>query len=198
MKTMKKTVVAVLCGAALVVSSVMCTVAYLTAQDHVTNTFTVGRVAITLDEAAVAPDGTYVTDESNRVQTNEYHLLPGHSYTKDPVIHVDAASENCWLFVQIANDIAAIESPAAQSIDAQMSRLGWSKVDGAEQVYAYQQIANAGQDIPVFESFSIAAAVDQDTLAGYQGKQILVNAYAIQSEGFTTASEAWAAGGFGA
>lgn len=196
MKTVKKNLLLVSCAVLLVVSSVLGTMAYLTSQDQVTNTFTVGKVAITLDEAAVNPDGTYISNKDNRVDQNEYHLLPGHSYTKDPVVHVDAASENCWLFVRVENNIKNIEAWDAKAIEAQMTDLGWTLVDSETNVYAYKNIVEAGQNISVFESFKIAGCLDYDTLAHYDGKNIVVTAYAVQSDGFSTAKEAWTAAGF--
>lgn len=92
MKSKKKVFVTVLCAAALVVASVLGTMAFLTSTDQVTNTFTVGKVAITLDESSVNDAG--VVQEGNRVKENTYKLIPGHEYTKDPIVHVDADSEN--------------------------------------------------------------------------------------------------------
>ena len=56
MKTRSKALVLTLCAVLLVVATVMGTMAYLTSTDTVTNTFTVGKVAITLDEAKVNTD----------------------------------------------------------------------------------------------------------------------------------------------
>lgn len=196
MKTGKKTLAVILCGAALVVSSVAGTRAYLTAQDDVVNTFTVGKVAITLDEAAVKPDGTYVSDVNNRVEQNGYHLIPGHCYIKDPVVHVDSSSENCWIFVKVDNAIEGIEAQEGSTISAQMAQKGWQQVSGAANVFAYRDIVAAQQDLPVFDNFRISGQVDQQTLGEYAGKTISITAYAIQADGFATADEAWAAAGF--
>ena len=54
MKTKRKALLLSLCAVLLVVASVMGTMAYLTSTSAtVTNTFTVGNVGITLDEAPV-------------------------------------------------------------------------------------------------------------------------------------------------
>ena len=60
----------------LVCVSVGATVAYLTATDKVENTFTVGKVAIKLDEAKANTDGTLV-EGAARVKENKYKVLPG-------------------------------------------------------------------------------------------------------------------------
>ena len=99
MKTKTKALALALCAVLLVVSTVFVTMAYLTSKtDVVTNTFTVGKVTITLDEAKVTADGEKVQG-ADRVKENKYHLIPGHFYVKDPTIHVANGSEECWLFV---------------------------------------------------------------------------------------------------
>ena len=108
-KKAKKVVALLLCAVLLVVGSVTGTMAYLTSKATVTNTFTVGKVAITLDEAKVnaygepvdASDNVVILADAPRVAANEYKLVPGHTYVKDPVIHVAAGSEACYLFVKI-------------------------------------------------------------------------------------------------
>ena len=79
-----KALLVVACALLLVAASVFGTMAYLTSTDTVTNTFTVGKVAIKLDEAKVNPDGSLV-ENADRVKANSYKLLPGHIYNKDPM-----------------------------------------------------------------------------------------------------------------
>ena len=178
---------AMLLTAALAVGG---TLAYLTANtDVVTNTFTVGKVDITLDETDVDLYG--IKDGETRVIRNDYKLIPGHSYTKDPIVHVAKESEQCWLFVKVTNDIAGIED--ATKIADQMIANGWSAVAGATDVYAYGQIVDArteAKNVKVFESFKISSTADVST---YAGKTITIDAYAIQADGFDTAAAAWAA-----
>lgn len=187
MKSKKKVFVTVLCAAALVVASVLGTMAYLTSQDAVKNTFTVGKVAITLDEAKVTDAGDPVVG-ADRVKTNTYKLIPGHEYTKDPTVHVTAGSEDSWLFVKVVDEIAGIE--ADTTVAAQMAANGWTAVEGETNVYAYKATVTSGQDIKVFENFTIKGDA---AVAGYAGKTITIEAYAIQADGFGTAAEAWAA-----
>jgi predicted ribosomally synthesized peptide with SipW-like signal peptide len=56
MKKMYKVMLLVLCAALLIAGSVMGTLAYLKDTKSVTNTFTVGKVEITLDEAKILRD----------------------------------------------------------------------------------------------------------------------------------------------
>lgn len=183
---MKKTLTIILAFVLVIAMSVAGTVAYLTSWGTVTNTFTVGKVAITLDEAKVDTNGTAVEPEE-RVDANSYKLIPGHTYTKDPTIHVNAESENCWLFVKVENGISAIEDPA-NTIASQMADKGWTLVTGSDNIYAYNATVAAGADVSVFDSFKIAGDANVST---YTSASIVVTAYAIQADGFTTAQAAW-------
>lgn len=106
MKTKSKALLLTLCAVLLVAASVMGTMAYLTSTDKVENTFTVGNVKITLDEAKVDTDGTPVTP-AERVKANEYKLLPGHTYTKDPTVTVKAVSESSYVRMKVTFNNAA-------------------------------------------------------------------------------------------
>jgi len=190
MKSKKKVFVTVLCAAALVVASVLGTMAYLTSKtDTVSNTFTVGKVGITLDEAKVESDGTPV-DNAERVTANQYKLIPGHKYTKDPTVHVDEDSEGSWLFVKVENSISNLEAKG-DTIADQMTENGWTLVSGETNVYAYKEIVNASKDILVFGSFTLAGDAVLNTVT--DSDAINITAYAVQADGFGTAVEAWTA-----
>lgn len=88
------------CALLLVAAGVFGTLAYLTGADTVNNTFTVGNVKITLDEAKVTTDGTPV-EGADRVKANEYHLLPGHTYTKDPTVTVEEGSDLSYVRMKV-------------------------------------------------------------------------------------------------
>ena len=183
---MKKTLTVLLALVLVIAMSVAGTMAYLTSTDEVTNTFTVGNVAITLDEADV--DNS--TADKDRDQANSYKLIPGHEFAKDPIVHVAAGSENCWLFVKVTNEIAAIEA-STNTVASQMATNGWTVVDATNNVYAYKDIVSANANVPVFTTFTVAGTVDNTTLATYDGKTIVVTAYAVQADGFATAALAW-------
>lgn len=91
-KTKTKALLMSLCAVLLVAASVLGTMAYLTDSKDVKNTFTVGNVAIKLDEAKVDEMGNLVKNQdgtlADRVTQNEYKLLPGHEYVKDPTVTV--------------------------------------------------------------------------------------------------------------
>ncbi len=191
MKTKTKALVLSLCAVLLVVTTVFATMAYLTSNDSVENTFTVGNVKITLDEAKVNTDGSVVTGQgAARVKANTYKLIPGHSYTKDPTVHIDSASEDCWIFVKLENGLKDII--ADTTIEAQLTANGWTLIDSTNNIYAYNNAVSAGADIPVFGSFTLKGDA---AVANYTAAKIKVTAYAIQKDGFTTSQAAWTAAG---
>lgn len=217
MKRTKQILAMLLCAVLLVTGTVAVTVAYLTASTTVVkNTFTVGKVTIELDEVQVDPYGTPSTkavegenitwtpsDSAPRIKANEYKLIPGHEYTKDPTVHVAKGSEPCWLFVKVDNGLANIEADVeadtANGIEAiddiadQMKAKGWSLVSGTTNVYSYKDIVDArtaAVDKVVFSEFTLKGDAD---VAKYKDASITIDAYAVQADGFTSAAAAWAA-----
>ena len=104
-KTKTKALLMSLCAVLLVAASVLGTMSYLTDSKDVKNTFTVCNVAIKLDEAKVDENGTQVVDKDGnpvaRVTENEYKLLPGHTYTKDPTVTVLAPSVESYVRMKV-------------------------------------------------------------------------------------------------
>lgn len=105
---MKKKILAiVLCVAMLAIAVVGGTMAYFTDTHQQTNTFTAGKVNITLDEKELAKDddGNLLFDEdgeltytNNRTETNQtYKLFPAMEVTKDPTITLSSESEDAYL-----------------------------------------------------------------------------------------------------
>lgn len=212
MKKAKKVLLLVLCAVLLVGASVAGTVAYLTSQDTVVNTFTVGQVQIGLDEADVNDDGTYVTDHENRVKTNDYHLLPGMTYIKDPTVTVKANSEKAYvrMLVKVTNIVnlkAVFDDPSYYGTDGTflLQNLvgGWDPTiwvyegytaDGNNGTYEFRYFAPVdtldGQDLvldDLFETITIPGEdVDSDNIAYLDYVQIDVVAQAIQAAGFAT------------
>ena len=88
---MKKKVLAlVLCVAMLAIAIVGGTMAYFTDADAKTNTFTMGKVDIALDEP------NYTPGEDGKLK-----VFPGQTYSKDPTITVASDSEDCYLVATV-------------------------------------------------------------------------------------------------
>lgn len=198
MKKTRKILAMAACAILLVCISVGATVAYLTDMEQVVNTFTVGKVAITLDEAKVNANGEPVDKDGNvvalanapRVKENSYKLMPGHSYVKDPTVHFEAGSEASYLFVKVENDIESIEDNynGKENIEQQIQSEanGWTELlyirnaDNKITATVYYKLvgANTGDsaiDYKVFDGFKIKddAAIDSfapETTVNAEGK----------------------------
>lgn len=197
------------CAILLVAVSIAGTMAYMTSTAKVENTFTVGSVSITMDETKVDLYGNALTgDDAGRGNANTYKLIPGHTYVKDPTIHVTAGSEQCYLFVKVENAISAIED-ASNTIAAQMAANGWTRIAADSNIWYYNKGNNpivdartstSAVDVPVFANFIIATNA---TVSGYATSAdkpenvISITAYAVQADGFDSAEAAWTAA-FGA
>ena len=142
MRTKTKALVLALCAVLLVVTTVFVTMAFLTSEDSVQNTFTVGEVTISLDELDV-DDSDNDDSTTDRDKANEYKLIPGKTYTKDPTIHVGAKSEPCYLFVKVENGLVNAEADGNTTIAEQMKSNGWTLVDGQTNIYVYKEVVTA-------------------------------------------------------
>lgn len=175
----KKVLALVLCAALLVTASVAVTLAYLKDDASVTNTFTIGNVTITMVESVVDEYG--VPTQGTTDEGNEYKLIPGHTYVKDPTITVGATSEDCYVFVKIENGLG---DDAILNID----ETKWIEVEEGV-VYRYYEILSAGEEAVAFTEFTFGADADPTE---YEDAEIKVTAYAVQADGLT-ADDAWAA-----
>lgn len=247
MKTARKAILLVLCVVLLVVSSVLGTLAYLTANDTVTNTFTVGKVALKLDEAKVNEmgdplllDGTKAEkrEDAVRWEPNEqdlaqvYHLLPNHSYTKDPTVTVLKDSDDSYVRMIVKIDkIAQLKQAFPENVQAnagyyvdlnndgttdfaleKLLNNSWNfnqwhfnnykEVDGVGVYeFRYHKIVNtrakegvAAADLklePLFTTINIPGEIKNAELAQLQNIKVIVEAHAIQADGFADAAEAW-------
>ena len=214
MKIKHKALVLSVCAVLLISASAMGTLAYLTDKEALTNTFTVGRVGLSLDEAKVdkmgTPDGTNRWKPSNGDPTQEYYLLPGHSYTKDPTVTVDAESEEAYVrmivTVNFQNDLN--DTALATKLDGIFTGYDsekWERVaktvgsDNKKITYEYryrETVAGGttGKKLePLFAGFTVPGTYDNDQIAMLNGMTINVEAHAIQAAGFENIDKAWAA-----
>ena len=201
-----KQILAIVLSMALVACiSVAATVAYLTSvTETVTNTFTIGDIEITLDEAEVnKPDATnpgVAPSNAPRVTENDYQLFPGSEYDKDPTVHVQPGSEASYIFVKVTDNIASLEDAKLiydQIIDHEWipfgTLTGVKNQDGWTGVFYKKQAKVTGDkavDLVVFDNFKIKTNVTSDILAKYEDETVVINAYAIQQANLTV-EQAW-------
>ena len=216
MKKMTKVLCALLALVLAVGAGVGGTLAWLKSETEiVTNTVTaVGALKITLDETDVDVYG--VKDGDTRVLANDYKLIPGHTYLKDPTVHVQAGSEACYVFVDIVNGLEGAISSGHYGIDTDGD--GWNDVDhfgikeqmtekdswkplmvqinGGVKTIFYKAVdlatAQAGTDLVVFNEIHVPSTHTTESLQGFTGKTITIDAYACQQDGFKNAADAWA------
>ena len=210
MKTKSKILLLTLCAVALVAASVLGTLAYLTSTDTVTNTFTVGKVQIKLDEAEVDAMGNPVENSNGRVKANSYKLLPGHTYNKDPMVTVLAGSESSYIKMTVtfsnAAELDAIFAPNGANMTSIFNGYdsnNWTAKGNTEdtekntRTYEFwykEAVAAPTADVALdalFDSITVPGTITGKQLETIKGMTITVNAYAIQADGFADAAEAW-------
>ena len=195
----------------LVCVSVGATVAYLTATDKVVNTFTVGQVAIKLDEAKANTDGTLI-EGADRVKANTYKLLPGHTYHKDPMVTVLKDSEPSYIKMTVtftkASALDKIFAPGGADLTTIFKgydATNWTAKGSTDNTtddtrtyeFWYKEAVGAPTaDVALdalFDSITVPGSITNKQLADIKGMTITVNAYAIQADGFANADAAWTA-----
>ena len=129
------------CAVLLVVGSVMGTYAYLTAQATILNKYTYGKVSLTLDETQISTVDGITPLGTRSIMGNQYKMISGQTYTKDPQIKLGADAEPCFLYVKVVNQIASIEimgdANKSKTIAGQMENYGWKVLEGYTDVFVY-------------------------------------------------------------
>ena len=199
---MKKKITAIfLCVALVAIAIVGASLAYFTDTKTATNTFTMGNVAITLDETDVKnPTGP-------RVTSNTYNTFPGAVVTKDPTVHntgSNAAYIRAKVEVKGWVDTCKFATGYTTGMDMKatldllIDRLGdgWSVVDanvnGKDVTFVLKYdgtLASGADTTAMFNQVKIPAAIENGQTFG----TITVKAEAIQADGFDTWDAAFAA-----
>lgn len=213
---MKKSLLTILCMILVAAVSVFGTLAYLTDRDSVANTFTVGQVDIDLDEADVDKDGELILDEDgepvDRVKGNEYHLLPGQTYIKDPTLTVRKDSEESYIRMMVTinclSELDAVFAPDGADLAAV-----FGGYDPAVWIYGgevrnetdntityefrYRETVTGGtEDVvlePLFTTFTVPGTITGEALETIQTLTITVTGHGIQAAGFEDEAAAWQA-----
>ena len=212
-KNMKKKLLIMSVAMVLVCAfAVGMTIAYLTSTDEVVNTFTVGNVQIKLDEADVDEYGVPQGSPAPRVSRNDYKLIPGHEYTKDPTVTVLEGSERSYIKMTVTVTKSAELDAIFASNGANLMSI-FKGYDGTTWLYKgntedtenntrtyefwYKDAVPATTENvaldALFDSITVPGTINNAQLRTIEGMTITVNAYAIQADGFGTAEAAWAA-----
>lgn len=209
MKKRTKTLAVLMAATTLIVGSVLGTLAYLTDKtETVENTFTVGDVDIILDETDVDEMGNPITD-ADRVTENEYHLLPGHEYVKDPMVTVDGDSEDCYVRMIVTmnksnafNKIFAAHPELKETDFLDINHTEYPDytvtLQGDERVFEFRYPKVVSTDVDfslpaIFTTVKMPGVLTNEEIATLEGLKINVVAHAIQVDGFADADAAWTA-----
>lgn len=192
---MKKKVTAIaLAVCILAVAVIGATMAYFTDTDSKTNTFTFGKVDIDLTEKSIEDKekgvkaGTVGTDGGITYPG----VLPGLVYSKVPEVTVK--DDSLPAYVAITATVPTIydwEGLFNYKID---SAFDWdSKTVGANTVYYFyaKEPVQPGKSVTPFSEVKINPALTQNGVS--KAFNVVVNAYAIQTEGFANRWAAFAA-----
>ena len=211
--TKKRFVAILLCVTLVALAAIGATFAYLTDTKTVDNTFTMGNVAIKLDE-------TNVNDPTgDRVTSNAYSVYPGAVVTKDPIVHntgKNAAYIRATVNVSDWMNLCAAYYPEfgiayphegyEKSLELLVGTLGegWSVVGvtagdtmtlgqfDAKFILKYEGTLAAGADTTaMFQTVTIPAGIDNANTDSF--KEVKVVAQAIQADGFDTWEAAFTA-----
>ena len=162
----------------------------------VTNTFTVGKVEITLTESPLQDNGEY--GQPAEGTKNAYPLVPGKTYQKDPTVAVDTSSEDCWLFVKFEETVDA--DKYIQYTSTLTTANGWYQGDGTDiPANVWYREVKKGADVHSWNlladnKIQIKTSVTADNMAAAAAASLQWTAYAVQSANDTatfTAEQAW-------
>lgn len=190
---MKKKTLALLLALVLVFgAAVGGTIAYLTdTTGPIANTFTVGKVDITLTE-------TFNTDTNNDQKNDAWQaqLIPGTTYTKDPIVTVTADSEDCWLFVKF-EEIGSPKTYLTYTSNLTAAN-GWTQGDDTDIPsnvwYRAVNKADATKSFHLLDGDTVtinSTAVTNENMNTAANAQLVYTAYACQSANMSVEA-AWA------
>lgn len=165
---MKKVLALVLALCLAMAIGVGATLAYLTATDSATNTFTVGNVAIDLTEPQWDASGKKDAPES----------YPGEALAKDPTV-TNTGKNPCFVRIEVKglDSLGGI----AYKTDYVENKLGEKWVKHTDGYFYYEGVLEAGAKTDaLFDQIVIPVEVGNGDGTEYD---IVVNAYAVQAQG---------------
>lgn len=209
-KSILMAAIAVMLVAVLVVGG---TLAYFTDTKSATNTFTMGNVAITLDETDVN------NPDARTTKGNTYNVYPGQTVKKDPIVHntgKNAAYIRATVNVSNWMNLVSAFYPdfketfpndgykAALNLLVGQLGEGWSVVEvvkgdtftigqfDAKFILKYDGTLAAGSETtPMFTQVMVPAGLDNANASTFSS--VKVQAQAIQADGFATWEAAFTA-----
>ena len=202
---MKKKVLLILfCMVFVSIFSTVMTTAYLTDTATSEGVYTFGDVKIKLDESNVDELGRVIDDK--RVLENKYHLMPGYTYKKDPVITVMKNSTDTYIRILITvSDTDKLKKIYGDNFTIENIYSGWGEnwsYYGKETLenttvyeYRYNLVVSAKDKNvklePLFNEFIIPGDATIEDLKEIEDLEISIVGQAIQTQGFDNVDMAW-------
>ncbi|MDO4372648.1 MAG: TasA family protein [Clostridia bacterium] len=190
---MKKKVTAIaLAVCILAVAVIGATMAYFTDTDSKTNTFTFGKVDIDLTEDSTDANGAVKGDMSTDGGITYPGVLPGLVYSKVPTVTVKRESLDAWVIITATVPTVYDWDGLFNDIDTANFTKD-RKIVGENTVYYFYANAavTAGSFVTPFTEVKINPALTQNDVT--KKFDMVINAYAIQKDGFSNAEAAFAA-----
>lgn len=164
------------------------TLAWLSAQtNEVANTFTVGKIEITLTE-------TFNAKSVDTLSANDKwvgKIVPGGTEAKDPKITVKKDSEKCYVYALVENNmkINDVFVVIPNIITTEWEVIG---TDGNKTLYRYigtkadanniVDATSANVECGVFTQVTYVDNITETTITQLDGKTIVIDAFAHQSD----------------
>jgi len=206
--------VLIACLSLIAITSTIITFALLSFKtDTIVNTFTVGEVSLKLDETDVDENGIPIPN-ADRVTGNEYKLIPGKTYVKDPTLTVLSGSEPSYVRLLVTITKAKeIKEVFGSDFLPENYVTGWDKnkwistsiKENQDNSITYEfryfepvsgKVNDQKQDVvltALFNSFTVPTKLTGEDLKKIKDFEIKVVGHGIQATGFKSAQEAWTA-----
>ena len=155
------------------------TVAWLVSKPTaIVNTFTIGDINAELTETKKA-----------------FNIVPGVNIDKDPVATVKANSEDCYLFVQLAEENWPTFTEAGSTTRKVRYEIadGWTKLEDGV-YYCVVTKSDADQPFHVLKNDKVTVSstlTKKEANAITSTPKLTVAVYAVQKAGIDTPAEAW-------
>ena len=188
MKRRKWVCLGLLCSA-FVILCAQGSIAYFTSKDRANQVFTMGDIAIALDEPSWDPNQTHT-------------IGPLLSYSKDPIV-TNVGSNDAYVRIRLRlSDAQAFQQYAPKGFDYtslfdisstwQLSQGPTVKGDAIEMEYTYQPVLEVGQTSePLFTKTTFPDFISSEMIVAMDNEfDIIVQADGIQAEGFDNANQA--------
>lgn len=168
---MKKKIISIALVVAMIAIIAAGSFAYFTDTDDATNTFTVGKVDITLTEPKWVESGSKDADT----------VYAGEPLAKDPTVTVADNSNPCFVRVKVENlGQFGPKGDITYRTDYVTGKLGENWVDGKDGYFYYTKVLEAGQTT---DALFDQVVMPTGLTGGENAQDIVVTAQAVQAQG---------------